>query len=326
MNAQLLCGWLGTPGWPPDHHILLGVDPGETDGQRIERQCHERMAMLRCFQLSYPEEATEGMNRVAQAFISLTEALARSDSKQASSNGSVCKPATIAATTDTKPLLAAGSKTEIDWRNTPPPIRMTRASEPPPQPVPLATMPLPKPIDIVTHLAQRSTEARRGLGTLPALIDRINLTRRMILAWNQAGKYLNNPKKILARQSEEVDLTRRLNKIFGLSADFPKILGNPGQPGYRVVAMARLEMTALMFKRMDEDQRVDLARDWEAGYRVLLAHRRFLRGEFKTLRRRGVIRLILQAIRGALNDHPIWVSVCALAIVALCAAFYHRVF
>ena len=177
MNAKILCTWLGTTAWPPEHHVLLGVDPGETDGQRIERQCQERMAKLRCFQLSHPEEATEGMNRVAQAFISLTETLARAACNQASGNGSVFKPAQDAATRDTKPLVTAGSDTEIDWRNTPPPIRAIRPSEPTQQSVPSAKVPPPKLAEVVIYLAQCSTEARQRLGTLPALVERINLTR-----------------------------------------------------------------------------------------------------------------------------------------------------
>src|SRR5579863_1838601 len=122
MNSQILCNWLGTRAWPPDHYSLLGVDPGETDGARIEQRCQERMAKLRCFQLAHPEEATEGMNRVAQAFISLTDALARPGAKNSACNGSSLNDVGSAATMDTQPLIVAGNKTEIDWKNTPPPV------------------------------------------------------------------------------------------------------------------------------------------------------------------------------------------------------------
>ncbi len=268
---------------------------------------------------AHPEEATEGMNRVAQAFICLTEALVRSSG----GNGTTCKD--NAATADTQQIVAAGTKTAIDWQHAPPPVRLDRAAAanevPSSEPAPAS-----KRTDNASPLGQPSTEARRGLGTLPALIERINLTRRMILTWNQAGKYLSDPKKKLSRSTEEIDLSRRLNKVFALTDDFPKIIGNPGQPGYRVVAMARLEMTALMFKSMDKSQRKCLARDWEAGYRVLIAYRRFLRGQFKALRRRGLVPLVLQAIRGALNDHPIWVSLGVVATIAICVAFYGRFF
>ena len=71
MNAELLRGWLGLAAadWPPDAHTLLGVKPGERDLARIEQKVQTRLAQLRCYQLSHPEEATEGMNRLAQAIL-----------------------------------------------------------------------------------------------------------------------------------------------------------------------------------------------------------------------------------------------------------------
>src|SRR6476620_11054727 len=75
MNPEILCRWLGLPGtaWPPDPYTLLGLPAGERDPARIEQQVQERMARLRGYQISHPEEATEGMNRVAQAFLALME-------------------------------------------------------------------------------------------------------------------------------------------------------------------------------------------------------------------------------------------------------------
>jgi hypothetical protein len=156
------------------------------------------------------------------------------------------------------------------------------------------------------------------------VIERINQTRKLMIAWNQAGKYLSTPEKRLARPAEEVELTRRLNKIFELTAEFPKIVGHPGQPGYRVVAMARLEMTAQMFKMLDPTQRQHLARDWHAGYQVFLSHRRFLRAQFKLLRSRGPLSLVVKAVRSALNDHPVWVSMGVLLATALCAFVFWK--
>ena len=75
MNRDMICTWLGLADkrWPPDPYALLGLAPGDCDGPSIEKRVQERMAKLRCYQLSHPEEATEGMNRVAQAFIALIE-------------------------------------------------------------------------------------------------------------------------------------------------------------------------------------------------------------------------------------------------------------
>src|SRR5207249_1460504 len=45
----------------------------EADCARIEQQVHERLARMRCYQCSHPGPATEAMNRLAQAFICLTD-------------------------------------------------------------------------------------------------------------------------------------------------------------------------------------------------------------------------------------------------------------
>src|SRR5262249_27032540 len=74
MNGDLISSWLGLPSgsWPPNHYSLLGLGPREADPARVEQSVHERMDKVRHYQLSFPEEATEAMNRLAQALICLT--------------------------------------------------------------------------------------------------------------------------------------------------------------------------------------------------------------------------------------------------------------
>lgn len=79
MSHDLICNWLGLPpnSWPPTHYVLLGLAPDETDVQKIEERVHERLLKLRQYQLNQPDQATEAMNRVAQAFACLTDPEAR---------------------------------------------------------------------------------------------------------------------------------------------------------------------------------------------------------------------------------------------------------
>jgi hypothetical protein len=79
MSHELICGWLGlSPGeWPPDHYRLLGLDPADTDPQQIEQHVHQRLEQVRRYQLLHPELVTEAMNRLAQAFVCLTDPEAR---------------------------------------------------------------------------------------------------------------------------------------------------------------------------------------------------------------------------------------------------------
>ena len=75
MNHELICAWLGLPAetWPPDHYRLLGLPPGENDPHVIEERVHQRLDAVRRYQMAHPEVATEAMNRIAQAFVCLSE-------------------------------------------------------------------------------------------------------------------------------------------------------------------------------------------------------------------------------------------------------------
>src|SRR5438067_7142704 len=79
MSHELICTWLGLPpgDWPPDHYRLLGLEPGESDCARIEQCVHQRLEAVRRYQLLHPELVTEAMNRLAQAYVCLTDPEAR---------------------------------------------------------------------------------------------------------------------------------------------------------------------------------------------------------------------------------------------------------
>lgn len=328
MNRQILCSWLGLPeqNWPPDHFALLGVDPSLSDSAQIEQKVHERLAKLRGYQLSHPEEATEGMNRLAQAYITVTEELARrTQPNQSAPTATLPAPAV-------EPATVIDEGTELDWKAAAPPVRASDSEVLPvvkngtpvavPCAPPPAAAPVREPIDPLIELACHSREARRGLGTLLKLIDRIDRTRQLLVAWKKAGCYLGKPRRRCARPAEEKDLEKRLNAIFEHIQDYPHFVGQPGRPGYRVVAMARLEMTAFMFKSLDEQQRIHLAKDWQAGHDVLLAHRKFLRVRFKTMRRENWLKRTLRALRAPINDHPLRVAAVVVLFAVLCGGLY----
>jgi hypothetical protein len=79
VNYSLLYSWLGLPlgTWPPNHYALIGIAPGVYDPAEIERIVLSRMDRLRPHQLLHPELVTEGMNRLAQALICLTDPATR---------------------------------------------------------------------------------------------------------------------------------------------------------------------------------------------------------------------------------------------------------
>src|SRR5262249_34750759 len=121
----------------------------------------------------------------------------------------------------------------------------------------------------------------------------------------RAGRYLNRPDRRLARPTEEADLVRSLKALTEALEGFPPLLGRPGRPGYRVIALARRPRSAQEFKGYDEEQREALARDWQAGHALLGAHGRFLRDEVRSLRRAGWLRQGGRAVWRTLTvDHP----------------------
>jgi hypothetical protein len=391
MDHELICTWLGLPSksWPPDHYTLLGLAPGEGDMARIEQHVHERLARLRCYQISHPGPATEAMNRLAQAFLCLTDPEARkaynaqffphllvpapapvppAPAPQAQPQAPT--PAPAVATLTPPPMTAPPvrpitpgvdtgvvypAQTQVDWRNaTPPPVRApvlpiqivvpppangmppvsvvapappapangdvpapvpaadsTPAAPAPPTP-PAAPAPAPapvsRPVDPVFETA-RSPEARRGLSTRRRLYQRVLLTRRLLRTWDRLGKYVAKPKRKLARTAEENELTRLLERADGLLEQFPALIGQPGQPGYRVLSLAHDDAPVTMFNRQGATERDALARDWLAGQALLQAHRQFLRQQVKRLRRQGVLTRLLYSLQSAVNDHPVWVAV-----------------
>jgi hypothetical protein len=354
MNRELLCRWLAVDAkaWPPDPYTLLGLPQGACDLAQIEQCVHDRMAKLRGYQISHPEEATEGMNRLAQAFVSLSETAARQ---------AAAKPANGAVRARVQDETAVGHKTIVDWTKMPPPVRRPGDSgsmpvapaapaEPaagapvPDQPIadaPVADVPLadaataaapaeptaevpkatphrPPPADPRHNDVEQLTQsqvAKAGIGTLEALIDRIYQTRQLLVAWERAGVYLKGKSPGPAK-NEERELSRRFREVQNALDGFPSIVGYPGKPGYRVVAMARLSMTASVLRDADEVNRELLQRDWESARHVLLGYRTFLRVQFKHLRRQGPMRLVWRAVRFFLNDHPV-MTLTALALSAL---------
>jgi hypothetical protein len=373
MGHELITNWLGLPAesWPPDHYTLLGLLPGEPDVARIEQQVHERMDKVRRYQLSHPEQATEAMNRLAQALVCLTDPA----SKRAYDAGRM--PAAVAVATRPEPPPAPPQKDAPPlWKTAPPPrkgpprpvgdsssartiLDLDTATGPPAQrpgqpPNPIANASgsergespgspekpvngqatpevqsrsgvrvlVAAPVDPVFETARSSPEARRGIGTRRALYNRLAHTRQILRAWEQAGKFLSQPRRRLTQPAEEEDLVQQFGKIRELLDGFPAIVGQPGQPGQHVVAIARQQLVLQTFQMLDLNQRTALAKDWVAGKALLTSHRHFIRQELQAHRKRTWWGRTVRAVRAALNDHPGWVLL-GVGLAALAVALFH---
>ena len=119
MSHELICSWLGlsSESWPPDHYRLLGLEPGEGDTALIEQRVHQRIDSVRCYQMRYPEQATEAMRLLARAFDCLTDPAGKRAYDSALAGGS----AVATAEPPTPDVLEA--RDPLAWLYDPPPLR-----------------------------------------------------------------------------------------------------------------------------------------------------------------------------------------------------------
>jgi hypothetical protein len=158
-------------------------------------------------------------------------------------------------------------------------------------------------VDPIFETAKSSPALRQGLGTRRGIYERVLWLRQVLTAWDRAGKHISRPKKRLSRIAEDADLVRQLEAIEELLQEQPSLLGQPGQPGYRVLALARHEPLGAGLKALDDQQRDLLARDWIAGRTMLRAHGKFLCGQVKGLRRLTWWQRLRWRIDATLTDH-----------------------
>lgn len=379
MSRDLICSWLGlAPGdWPPDHYRLLGLEPGEADVDRIEQQVHQRLESVRRYQLLHPEAVTEAMNRLAQAYVCLTDPTARRayDAARQGRPGSsprlpaspppstapaapppvTVRPAPVEGRSRPAPPRAAPSA-PLPASAAPPPLLALPAPPPPPSVAPAETVavasptehvepPLPEvpevpegppaapatpapptaapatgadaptKLDHVVEVAESAT-ARRGLGTKRGVYRRLAATRRVLRAWEAAGKYLATPARRLTRPSEATELINQMKAIRAALERFPKLLGDAGQPGYSVVLLARQPAPVPIFQTLLPSQRETLAQHWRSGRQLLEAHREYLRREARSLKKKSFLGRAWRATRATVTDQP-GIVLLLLALIAL---------
>ncbi|VTU01910.1 unnamed protein product [Gemmataceae bacterium] len=270
MDVALLRSWLALPPgpWPPDHYALLGLDRDATDPAAIEAVVLAKMDHLRSHQLRHPDLVTEGMNRLAQALVCLTDPAARAtyDAGLGPSPPRPPQPLEVpfvpglgppepGPPADTLPVRPAYVLVP-DER----PAYVVVPDDPPaaPEPEPL---PLPR--------AARRPRTRRELFARLALLRRVRAawhTLRPVLA--DPGEPLNRPAAVLALLEAVADLQPLLRRY---GDDLPE------GAGALVSVLVRQRFVLPTFRTLLPDQRRALSLDWSRG-------ELFLRGEHDRLR------------------------------------------
>jgi hypothetical protein len=182
------------------------------------------------------------------------------------------------------------------------------------------------PFDPLVESIRSSTAVRRGMEHRPGLYERVRWLRRLQRAWDRVGRYIYKPKRRLSKLAEETDLAHLLLSIEDLLQEAPAVLGEPGQPGYRVVALATQEPVVERFKALDDHDRALLARDWVSGRELLAAYRRFLRQQILVQRHLTRMQRLRRHIDALLTDHLVAVLIVLglLAILVLIAIYFWR--
>jgi hypothetical protein len=129
-------------------------------------------------------------------------------------------------------------------------------------------------------------------------------TRQLLWAWEQVGKYLSRPRRYVSRPAEATDLIHQMRVIRELLPSPTPRLGEAGQPGYLVLALARQQMIVPTLQTLLPSQREALARDWQAGHALLRGVRQLLREELHVMRRRRGWRHVLRLLSGGWRNHP----------------------
>ena len=303
VNYSLLRSWLGlAPGpWPPDHYALLGLAPGPCDPAAVENVVLARMDLLRPHQLLHPELVTEGMNRLAQALICLTDPAAR-----AAYDAELGLPRLLVPPESQKPVAAIPETTEV-LTFEPTPGFPIPADDPepngtdvtqvidmryepglePPEPLPPAyevveneaPEPLPPAYEVIwetegatSGTAYEVVEAKVVSPppeppwqppTRRALFARLAAVRRLLVAWQKLKSLLGDPREPIDRPVRVLALLEAVAEVHPLLDSVPGVVGKLSQPGGLVALLLRQPLVLHTIRALLPDQRRAVATDWQ---------------------------------------------------------------
>lgn len=351
VKQERICQWLRLPCdlWPPDHYTLLGLMIGEGDTKKIDQSVQERMKIIRGYQLSHPELATEALNRLAEAYDCLSDASA----KEQYDIGLGIVTATNSVAIDSRRQLSkqknadddtvTNSKpTVLDWKeSTPPPVRDEKRQAPP-KPlghesvtIEIESQPIQTnddlcgpsqrqlvqeslPADVTFEAIRRSWRRRKGLDSRNTLYDRVLASRSLIRNWLRLGRFVAAKNRPL-QPGEEKDFLRVLARIEYVQDRLPHWITEPGQPGYRVHILSQDEDPVREFNQLEIDERERLSQDWKLSLTLLRSYLSFIRSEVRRSRTESLLHRMTRPVRRTLNDYPGWTYLSVAVLMALIA-------
>lgn len=349
MDTNLLRNWLGLPPgpWPPDDCSLLGVSPNAIDSRDLERRVLERMNRLRPHQIMHPELVTEGMNRLAQALISLT-----------THRPEIPAPAPVAPPPP-PPVAPPKAKVEappkapsafdfqptptIEVSPTPAVVPQTPEVIPEPSPVVQEAIPVKAVVETIplAPLPPEPVRARPVRAPLPEPIipdvedeqlDDVAIPvglhrsgRRMIVAEVVAlrtlGRSLQRLRSFLADPAEMLTTPGRICAYLEAIEQFRSAIEHPGLEdevdvllGFRLERVMNTPLPLSVYRSLTRHQRERLARDWARAMGRVDHRRQYLRRYLRTTRR-ATLSQQWHALNRRLVRQPEWLMAGSMAMV-----------
>jgi hypothetical protein len=279
VNHELLRSWLGLPpgAWPPDHYTLLGLPAGYGDIADFEPRVLSQMERLRIHQLLHPELVTEGMNRLAQALITLTDPAAKAAYDSELGIHALPPPASppmVEAAPESlivaEPVLDDEDLPEAEPVADPFPTEVTQE---------LFASELPEPYEVVPDPvvppppAPLRAEVVRPWPTPPStrrvFYRRLAFLRKCRRAWLKLRPVFLDPHDPLDRPGRVLLLLQGAEAVRPLLADLAGVAGGLGEPGGSVAAIFRQPLILDTIRRLLPDQRERVAADWRAGLQAI---------------------------------------------------------
>lgn len=352
MNIELLREWLSLPpgDWPPDHYSLIGLEPGtipDDDPSQIEELALDRMECLRRHQIRHQDEVTEGMNRLALAMACLSDRISRR-AYDISIGLADETPLDDESTTEAELDEFEDSPESEELivlelvEDQPPDLTPESAPDSAGEPVLLefsnddespdssagtgeqSSEPLVLTLDELELLevdpAKLEQERRQQRRELYAGLAKIRATMRI---WEQLRPYLKDHEAPITTRADVQTFTSALASLSRKIDDLGTIsgVGEPGQPGYRVVLLCRHHLALQTFRGFLPSQRLALSEDWQNGWLELRRRKRLLREEVRGLIHRGWRRRVGGPWVRKLVDAPEWMLIPA-SLAALVIALW----
>jgi hypothetical protein len=334
MDTNRLRTWLGLPPgrWPPDDRELFGFGLERVSPADVELRALELMEKLRPHQLVHPDLVTEGMNRLAQALIALTNETATAglpgQASSASPPPAVPKPKRHRRPGRTiKPIAPPAARAPdvleaeavlvaeavVSEPVLPPPGRFL-----PPEPLgrepPLSGEVPVRPRDEPVRVARRAVPPQPRRVIYASLVR----LRKLVRGMDGLRPFFSDP-------GEQLVIPVRVFEYVRAVRDFRAGIDDGGSPrwpvwhGKLVLSLAEHPFSLSIFRNLVPSQRTALAADWANAQAELRDAYETLRGMVRDSKRRNRLRAEVLAARAWLRENPEWLLAGILVLATVIA-------